>query len=139
MPSPDAFTANFTPETLNRFKDLCKQQGKQYTKVLERLAEVYLETGGALLDDAVASIPSPVNQSNEFPASSNINSRRSTIEDVLDRLTNIESNDQEFVSAFEMLIHRVESLEGQVTCKDLEKRIGHLEKAVQYKMGKSKK
>ena len=135
MARPGAFAANFTPGTLNRFRDLCKQQGKQYTKVLERLAEVYLETGGAVLNSPV---PSPANRTNELPASSSINSRRSTIEEVLDRLTNIESNDQEFVSAFEMLIHRVESLEGQVTCKDLEKRIGHLEKAVQYKMGKSK-
>ena len=83
-------------------------------------------------------VPSPANRTNELPASSSINSRRSTIEEVLDRLTNIESNDQEFVSAFEMLIHRVESLENQVTCKDLEKRVEHLEKAVQYRMGKSK-
>ncbi len=138
MPRPGAFVANFTPDTLIRFRDLCKQQGKQYTKVLERLAEVYIETGGALLNDAIAPVPSPGSQTNELPASSSINSRRSTIEEDLDQLTNIESNDQEFVNAFEMLIHRVESLEGQVTCKDLEKRVGHLEKALQYKMGKSK-
>jgi hypothetical protein len=54
---PGAFAANFNPETLNRFRDLCKQQGRQYTKVLERLAEFYLETGGAVLDGA--SVPSP--------------------------------------------------------------------------------
>ena len=41
---PGAFAANFTPDVLNRFRDLCKQQGKQYTKVLQLLAELYLDT-----------------------------------------------------------------------------------------------
>ena len=59
MPRPGAFAANFTPDTLNRFRDLCKQQGRQYTKVLERLAEIYLETGGEVLDGVVSSVPSP--------------------------------------------------------------------------------
>ena len=47
---PGAFAANFAPDTLDRFRELCKQQGRQYTKVLERLAELYLETSGAVLD-----------------------------------------------------------------------------------------
>jgi hypothetical protein len=50
----------------------------------------------------------------------------------------VEADDREFVSAFEMLLHRVEALESQVTSKDIEKRLEHLEKAVQYKNGKSK-
>ena len=56
MPRPGAFAANFSPETLNRFRDLCKKQGRPYTKVLERLAELYLETQGQLLDHS-APIP----------------------------------------------------------------------------------
>ena len=51
---PGAFAANFTPDVLNRFRDLCKQQGKQYTKVLQLLAELYLETDGAVLDGRVS-------------------------------------------------------------------------------------
>ena len=47
---PGAFTANFTPEVLDRFRDFCRKQGKQYTKVLQLLAELYLETDGAVLD-----------------------------------------------------------------------------------------
>ena len=47
---PGAFTANFSPEVLDQFRILCKQQGKQYTKVLQLLAELYLETDGAVLD-----------------------------------------------------------------------------------------
>ena len=54
---PGAFAANFTPDVLNRFRDLCKQQGKQYTKVLQLLAELYLETDGAVLDGKVSTAP----------------------------------------------------------------------------------
>lgn len=52
MPSarPGSFAANFTPDTLNRFRDICKQHGRQYTKVLERLAEIYLATNGEVLN-----------------------------------------------------------------------------------------
>ena len=57
MPRPGAFAANFTPDVLNRFRDLCKQQGKQYTKVLQLLAELYLETDGAVLDGKVSTAP----------------------------------------------------------------------------------
>lgn len=57
MPRPGAFAANFSPETLNRFRDLCKQQGRQYTKVLERLAELYLDTGGGVLEGATTAVP----------------------------------------------------------------------------------
>lgn len=53
MPRPGAFAANFDPETLDRFRHFCKQQGKQYTKVLERLAEIYLETNGSVLDGRI--------------------------------------------------------------------------------------
>ena len=44
-----SFNANFSPETLNSFKTLCKDQSRQYTKVLERLAELYLNTNGRIL------------------------------------------------------------------------------------------
>jgi len=54
---PGAFAANFTPEVLDNFRDLCKQQGKQYTKVLQLLAELYLETEGGVLDGRVSTSP----------------------------------------------------------------------------------
>ena len=54
---PGAFAANFAPEVLDRFRDLCKQQGKQYTKVLQLLAELYLETEGGVLDGRVSTSP----------------------------------------------------------------------------------
>ena len=52
---PGAFAAQFAPETLQHFKDLCRQQDKAYSKVLERLAVLYIETNGAVLADRPAS------------------------------------------------------------------------------------
>ena len=57
VPRPGAFAANFRPEVLDRFRDLCRRQGRQYTKVLERLAEVYLETEGGVLEGAPSAAP----------------------------------------------------------------------------------
>ena len=48
---PGAFAAQFAPETLQRFKEMCRQQDKAYSKVLERLALLYVETNGAVLSD----------------------------------------------------------------------------------------
>ena len=51
---PGAFAAQFAPETLQRFRELCRQQDKAYSKVLERLALLYIETNGAVLADRSA-------------------------------------------------------------------------------------
>ena len=104
---PGAFNANFAPDTLEAYKNLCRQQGKQYTKVLEQLAEIYLKTNGKVLDDM--SVPSPA-----VPASSSINTRRDTVAELLERTERLEADDREFVSAFEMLLHRVEAIEAKV-------------------------
>ena len=45
-----SFNANFSPETLESFKSLCRDQSRQYTKVLERLAELYLGSQGDILN-----------------------------------------------------------------------------------------
>ena len=57
---PGAFAAQFAPETLQRFKDLCRQQDKAYSKVLERLAVLYIETNGAVLADRWSAPGAPV-------------------------------------------------------------------------------
>ena len=46
-----SFNANFSPETLESFKSLCRDQSRQYTKVLERLAELYLGSQGGILEN----------------------------------------------------------------------------------------
>jgi hypothetical protein len=43
-----AFSARFRAETLEAFKGICKSQNKQYTKVLESLAEAYVRAEGNL-------------------------------------------------------------------------------------------
>ena len=106
---PGAFNANFAPDTLEAFKALCRQQGKQYTKVLEQFAELYLKSNGTLLEEL--SVPSTGEAGVPVPASSSITTRGSTLVELLDRVETLEGNGQEFASAFEMLIHRVEALE----------------------------
>ncbi|MCB4394340.1 hypothetical protein FZZ91_10715 [Synechococcus sp. HB1133] len=54
---PGAFAAQFAPETLQRFKDLCRRQDKAYSKVLERLALLYVETDGGILSTAGSAAP----------------------------------------------------------------------------------
>ena len=132
---PGSFNVNFAPETLEAFKNLCDQQGKQYTMVLEQFAEIYLRSKGKVLEEIL--IPTPPAISNAIAASSSINTRGDTVAELLERMERVEADDREFVSAFEMLLHRVETLEGHVTYKDIEERMEHLEKAVQYKIGKS--
>ena len=102
---PGAFNANFAPDTLKAFKALCRQQGKQYTKVLEQFAEIYLKSNGTVLQDM--SVPS---SADSVGASSSITTR-GTYAEMLERLERVEADDREFVSAFEILIHRVEALE----------------------------
>ena len=63
-----AFSANFTPDILDRFRELCKQQSKSYSKVLERLAELYLETNGEVLNSP--SVPTTPKQSKSVSESS---------------------------------------------------------------------
>ena len=102
---PGAFNANFAPETLEAFKALCRKQGKQYTKVLEQFAELYLKSEGAVLEQM--SVP----QTAGTVAAANSITTRGTYAEMLERLERVEADDREFVSAFEILIHRVDALE----------------------------
>ena len=52
-----AFAANFKPEVLDAFRALCKKQGKQYTKVLAQLVEIYLQLGGDM--EILGSVQAP--------------------------------------------------------------------------------
>jgi len=120
MPRPGAFAANFNPDTLNRFRDLCKQQGKQYTKVLERLADLYLETDGQVLTAACSlrhSVP-PVQGKHSIPTMEHTGNATAPLEslqsEILQRLESVEADDREFLSAFEILLNRVEALEKKV-------------------------
>ena len=45
------FSANFHPDLLDAFRSRCKQKGEKYTKVLEQLAKLYLESEGSILSN----------------------------------------------------------------------------------------
>ena len=116
---PGAFNANFAPETLEAFKALCRKQGKQYTKVLEQFAEIYLKSEGAVLEQmSVPSSMENVGSSRHHGGASNSITTRGIYAEMLERLDQVEADDREIVSAFEILIHRVEALEQKLGVVD---------------------
>lgn len=60
-----SFSGCFDPHTLDKFRDLCSKQGRQYTKVLERLAEAYIYTDGSILHEPSTTT---VSEASEEPA-----------------------------------------------------------------------
>ena len=130
--APGAFSSEFDADTFEAFKALCQKHGKPYNQVLEELMGLYLDSQGIVLDQT------SVSSLTETVAASSSITTRGTYAEMLERLERVETDNREFVSAFEILIHRIDALEGQVVCKDLEKRVEHLEKAVQYRQSKSK-
>ena len=93
-----AFNANFAPDTLEAFKTHCKDNGKQYTKVLEKLAEIYLRTDGAILtaEDATAAI-----KASAGPSTSN------DTQNLLQRILKVE---ERVISCYENLDARVNEI-----------------------------
>jgi len=105
-----AFSANFTPEILDRFRELCKKQSKSYSKVLERLAELYLETDGEVLN--YPSVPATPKQ---------LKSASESIEPVL--LQEMQNRMEQLESDYRNADDRLEDL-----IEGIEKRLGLLEK-----------
>ena len=130
--APGAFSSDLDADILEAFKALCQKHGKPYNQVLEELMGLYLDSQGIVLDQT------SVSSLTETVAASSSITTRGTYAEMLERLERVETDNREFVSAFEIMIHRIDALEGQVVCKDLEKRVEHLEKAVQYRQSKSK-
>ena len=93
------FSANFSPETLEAFRSLCKEQGKQYTKVLEQMAEIYIQHGGNIEVLMTA-------------AASGSSSRGST-KSLVRRVDQLEENEEFNAEAFESIEKRLTALEGK--------------------------
>ena len=87
---PGAFAAQFAPETLQRFKELFRQQDKAYSKVLERLALLYVETNGAVLADRSAPGAAPGVQKRQVQVETLQNK---LLEDLLKRVEILEKKD----------------------------------------------
>ena len=93
-----SFSGCFDPHTLDKFRDLCLKQGRQYTKVLERLAEAYIYTDGSILHEPSATTFS---EASEEPA---------TISDIQD------------------LQDQINVISKELNCKALELKIKGMEK-----------
>lgn len=104
-----AFSANFTPDILDRFRELCKHQSKSYSKVLERLAELYLETNGEVLNSPY--VPTTPKQSKSASASI----EPSLLQEMQKKLEQLESDyinaDDHLESLIESITERLEVLE----------------------------
>lgn len=101
-----AFNANFAPDTLEAFKKHCRDNGKQYTKVLEKLAEIYLRTDGAIL---TAEGDTTATKASSGPSASK------DMQDLLERILKVQEETENGYSHLEALLEdlsaRVEGLE----------------------------
>ena len=109
---PGAFNVNFAPDTLDAFRSLCKDQGKQYTKVLERFAELYIETNGEILNSTL-SVPSPVAPQNSSKVNSGADDASTLLQVLLRRVEKLEKGEVEVVDDVEDLNQRLLRIEGQ--------------------------
>ena len=104
-----SFNANFSPETLESFKTLCRDQSKQYTKVLERLAELYLGSQGQILDN--------ISESPELELSRDsvdLEKLKQSVEQ-LETMTSIHQEDfNELVNQMQELTGRIKKLESRL-------------------------
>ena len=109
---PGAFNVNFAPDTLDAFRSLCKDQGKQYTKVLERFAEIYIATNGEILN-STSSVPSPVAPQNSSKVNSGADDASMLLQVLLRRVEKLEKGEVEVVDDVEDLNQRLLKIEGQ--------------------------
>ena len=113
MPArPGAFNVNFAPDTLDGFRSLCKEQGRQYTKVLERFAELYIETNGEILN-STSTVPSPVAPQNSSKVNSGADDASTLLQVLLRRVEKLEKGEVEVVDDVEDLNQRLLRIEGQ--------------------------
>ena len=104
-----SFNANFSPETLESFKSLCRDQSKQYTKVLERLAELYLGSQGQILDNLSDSPQLELNRD-----SVDLEKLKQSVEQ-LETMTSIHQEDfNELVNQMQELTGRIKKLESRL-------------------------
>ena len=104
-----SFNANFSPETLESFKSLCRDQSKQYTKVLERLAELYLGSQGQILDNLSDSTELELNRD-----SVDLEKLKQSVEQ-LETMTSIHQEDfNELVNQMQELTGRIKRLESRL-------------------------
>ena len=91
------FSANFSPEVLEGFRTLCKEQGKQYTKVLEQMAEIYIQNGGNM-EVIMSGTPKST-------------TKRNSTMSLVKRVDQLEENEEFNAETFEAINKRLNALE----------------------------
>lgn len=118
-----AFSAAFHPETLDRFRSLCRANGEQYTKVLERLAELYLETDGHVLSAASSlnlSVPAAASSTKRSSSGADLDEGA---EDLSKRLERLEENDEYNEETFSTLFNRLDEIEKKLGLGRYERKV----------------
>ena len=104
-----AFSANFDPDTLDEFRSFCSSRGEKYTKVLEQLAVLYLNSSGEVLSGATGvSVPPPRTLGAQQTTT---NTTSPVDEDLMRRLRRLEENDEFNSETFETIFKRLEDVE----------------------------
>lgn len=105
MARPGAFSANFDPKTLDSFREQCQSKGEKYTKVLEQLAMLWMETDGAVLSGTHKKQGSP------RKATSTSHALAATNTDLIKRIEKLEEADEYNEETFSTLFQRLEVVE----------------------------
>ena len=113
---PGAFNANFAPDTLDAFKNLCRQQGKAYTKVLEQFAEIYLKSNGQMLDEMPVPGAGSTDRSKDLATTSKVD-----LNAVDQRLSKLEEADEFNAETFETIFKRLLEVEKSTNCGQFRK------------------
>ena len=100
-----AFSANFDPDTLDEFRTFCSSRGEKYTKVLEQLALIYLQSKGEVLAGASGM---PVGESE---ATSTGQTSSAAKEDIYMRLDHLEEANEYVEQTLNSVIKRMNTLE----------------------------
>ena len=96
MARKGAFSANFDPVLLDEFRSFCNGRGEKYTKILEQLAALYLNSKGEVL--ANQSVPTPTAGSNNLSGTTDHERRLSKLEEA------DEYNEETFATIFQRLL-----------------------------------
>ncbi len=105
MARPGAFSANFDPKTLDSFREQCQSKGEKYTKVLEQLAMLWMETDGAVLSGTHK------NQGTSKRATSTTHVVAAANTDLIKRIEKLEEADEYNEETFSTLFRRLEVVE----------------------------
>ena len=104
MGRPGAFSAQFDPELLEKFRSFCGGRGEKYTKVLESLAAYYLETEGEVLS-GVADARSSSQQTKS--------TEKSDIQELIKRIDNLEEANEYLEVTLNQILKRMDNAESQ--------------------------